>query len=81
MYGAISRDQIYLAIVVWALLRQHMKFNLPGTTKSLLENPIDTLDQIIRMVTKWDGYMWTLKMDAPRISLQERRRTCDTQDS
>jgi hypothetical protein len=25
--------------------------------------------------------MWTLKMDAPRISLQERRRTCDTQDS
>jgi hypothetical protein len=64
LYGAISWDQIYLAIMVWALelmedkyrqLRQHMKFNLPGTTKELLENPIDTLDQIIRMVTKWDG--------------------------
>jgi hypothetical protein len=71
LYGAISWDQIYLAIVVWALelmedkyrqLRQHMKFNLPGTTKALLENPIDTLDQIIRMVTKWDGTQVTPQM-------------------
>ena len=61
LYGDISWDQIYLAIVIWTLelmeykyrqLRQHMKFNLSGTTKVLLENPIDTLDQIIRMVTK-----------------------------
>ncbi len=51
-----------LPIVVWALemmkdkyrqLRQDM--NLLGTTKAILESPIDTLDQIIRMVTKWDG--------------------------
>ena len=37
LYGDISWDQIYLAIVIWALelmenkyrqLRQHMKFNL-----------------------------------------------------
>jgi hypothetical protein len=49
--------------VIWALelienkyklLRQHMKFNLPTTTKALLENPTDTLDQIIKMVTQWD---------------------------
>ena len=62
LYGEISWNQIYLAIVIWALelmenryklLRQHMKFNLPTTTKALLENPTDTLDQIIKMVTKW----------------------------
>ena len=63
LYGEISWDQIYLAIVIWALelmknkyklLRQHMKFNLPTTTKALIENPTDTLDQIIKMVTQWD---------------------------
>ena len=63
LYGEIIRDQIHLVIVIWALelmenkyklLRQHMKFNLPTTTKSLLETPKDTLDQIIKMVTQWD---------------------------
>jgi hypothetical protein len=63
LYGEISWDQINLAIVIWALelmenkyklLRQHMKFNLPTTTKALLENPTDTFDQIIKMVTQWD---------------------------
>jgi hypothetical protein len=63
IYGEISWDQIYLDIVIWTLelmenkyklLRQHMKFNLPTTTKALLENPTDTLDQIIKMVTQWD---------------------------
>ena len=65
LYGEISWDQIYLAIVKWALelmenkyklLRQNMKFNLPTTTKALLENPTDTLDQIIKMVTQWDTH-------------------------
>ena len=41
--------------MIWALelmenkyrqLRQHMKFNLPGTTKAILDHPIDTLDQM-----------------------------------
>jgi uncharacterized coiled-coil protein SlyX len=82
LYGAISWDQIYLAIVVWALelmdnkyvqLRQHMKFNLPGTTKALLENPIDTLDQIIRMVTKWDSTQVTLRLK----NAMGRRRNMD----
>ena len=63
LYGDISWDQIYLAIVIWALelmenkyrqVRHHMKFSLPGPTKTLLGNPIYTLHQIIRMVTKWD---------------------------
>ena len=63
LYGEISWNQIYLAIVMWALelmenkyklLRQHMKLNLPKSTKALLENPTDTLDQIIKMVTQWD---------------------------
>ena len=71
LYGDISWDQIYLAIAIWALelmenkykqLRQHMKFNLPGKTKALLENPVDTLDQIIRMVTKWDTTQVTFQM-------------------
>ena len=47
-----------------------MKFNLPGTTKALLENPIDTLDQIIRMVTKWDSTQVTLQLK----NAMERRR-------
>ena len=76
--GEISWDQIYLAIVIWSLelmekkyrqLRQHMKFNLPGTTKALLENPIDTLDQIIRMVTKWD----TAQVTSQLKNVMERR--------
>jgi hypothetical protein len=72
--GAIHWEQIYLAIVVWALelmedecrqLRQHMKFNLPGTTKALLDTPIDTGDQMIRMVTKWDGTQVTTQLKIP----------------
>ena len=72
LYGEISWNQIYLAIVIWALelmenkykqLRQHMKFNLPGTTKALLENPTDTLDQIIRMVTKWGTAQVTSQLE------------------
>ena len=52
-----------ISIMIWVLelmvnkyklLRQHMKFNLPTTTKTLLENPTDTLDQIIKMTTQWD---------------------------
>ena len=63
LYGEISWNQIYLAIVMWALelmenkyklLRQHMKLNLPKSTKALLENPTDTLDHVIKMVTQWD---------------------------
>jgi hypothetical protein len=72
--GAIHWDQIYRVIVVWSLdlmedecrqLRQHMKFNLPGTTKTLLETPIDTGDQMIRMVTKWDGTQVTSQLKMP----------------
>ncbi len=83
LYGAISWDHIYLAIVVWALelmedkyrqLRQHMKFNLPGTTKALLENPIDTLDQIIRRVTKWDGTQVTPQMRNAMVRRREMGR-------
>jgi hypothetical protein len=87
LYGAISWDQIYLAIVVWALelmedkymqLRQHMKFNLPGTTKALLENPIDTLDQIIRMVTKWDGTQVTPQMRNAMVRTRDTGRNTRT---
>ena len=47
-----------------------MKFNLPRTTKTLLENPIDTLDHIIRMVTKWDTTQVTLQLK----NAMERKR-------
>ena len=82
--------------MVWALelmedkyrqLRQHMKFNLPGTTKALLENPIDTLDQIIRMVTKWDGTQVTPQMRNAMVRRSDmgsdtrtENRQSDTQD-
>jgi hypothetical protein len=63
LYGEITWEQTYLAIVIWALelmddryklLRQHMKFKLPSDTKELLKNPNETLDNVIKMVTQWD---------------------------
>ena len=80
LYGDINWDQIYLAIVIWGLelmenkyrkLSQHMKFNLPGTITAVLENPIDTLDQIIRMVTKWD----TAQVTSQLKNVMERSMT------
>jgi hypothetical protein len=63
LYGQITWEQVYLAMVLWALqlmgsmyqlLRQHMKFRLPSDTKELLKEPNETLDKIITMITQWD---------------------------
>ena len=63
LYEQITWEQVYLAMVLWALqlmgsryqlLRQHMKFKLPSGTKELLKEPNETLDKIITMVTQWD---------------------------
>ena len=63
LYGEITWEQTYLAIVMWALelmddryklLRQHMKLRLPSDTKGLLKNPNEALDNVIKMVTQWD---------------------------
>ena len=52
LYGQITWDQVYLAMVIWALelmggkyqlLRQHVKLMLPSKTKDLLKEPNETL--------------------------------------
>ena len=51
LYGQITWDQVYLAMVIWALelmggkyqlLRQHVKLMLPSKTKELLKEPNET---------------------------------------
>jgi hypothetical protein len=63
LYGQITWEQVYLAMVLWALqlmggryqlLRQHMKFKLPSETKEFLKEPNETLNKIITMITQWD---------------------------
>ena len=63
LYGQITWDQVYLAMVFWTLqlmegnyqlLRTHVKFNLPSETKELLKQPNETLDKVIEMIRKWD---------------------------
>ena len=48
LYGQITWDQVYLAMVLWALqlmgskyqlLRQHIKLKLPSETKEILKEP------------------------------------------
>ena len=48
LYGQITWEQVYLAMVLWALqlmgsrykpLREHMKLKLPSNTKELLKEP------------------------------------------
>ena len=60
LYGQITWDQVYLAMVLWALqlmgskyqlLKQHAKFKLPSDTKELLKEPNETLDKVIEMMT------------------------------
>jgi hypothetical protein len=72
LYGEITWEQTYLAIVIWALelmddryklLRQHMKFKLPSDTKELLKNPNETLDNVIKMVTQWDTQSMSYQED------------------
>ena len=64
LYGQITWDQVYLAMVLWALqlmgskyqlLRQHVKLGLPSDTKELLKEPNETLDKVIDMTRKWDS--------------------------
>ena len=72
LYGEITWEQTYLAIVIWALelmddryelLRQHMKFKLPSDTKELLKDPNGTLDNVIKMVTQWDTQSMSYQED------------------
>ena len=64
LYGQITWDQVYLAMVIWALelmggkyqlLRQHVKLMLPSKTKELLKEPNETLDKVIDMARKWES--------------------------
>jgi hypothetical protein len=63
LYGQITWDQVYLAMVLWALqlmgsryqlLRQHLKLRFPSDTKELLKESYETLDKIMTMITQWD---------------------------
>jgi len=75
LYGEITWQQTYLAIVVWALelmdnryqlLRQHMKFKLPSDTKELLKNLNETLDNAV--------YLWAYAVYLWASSVYRRRR-------
>jgi hypothetical protein len=80
LYGQITWEQVYLAMILWALqlmggryqlLRQHMKFKLPSDTKELLKEPNETLDKIITMITQWDTSTMSHK------NQKEQRETAD----
>jgi hypothetical protein len=84
LYGEITWEQTYLAIVIWALeliddryklLRQHMKFKLPSDTKELLKNPNETLDNVIKMVTQWDTQSMSYQEDNGLSQRDHKQKT------
>jgi len=63
LYGQITWDQVYLTMVLWALqlmggkyqvLRRHIKPELPSATKEILNEPRETLDKVMEMISKWE---------------------------
>ena len=63
LYGQITWDQVHLAMVLWALqlmgskyqvLRRYIKMNLPSATKEILNEPRETLDKVMEMISKWE---------------------------
>ena len=74
LYGQITWEQVYLAMVLWALqlmggkyilLRRQIKMNLPSSTKEILKEPKETLDKVMEMISKWE---------TPMLSCQLQRR-------
>jgi hypothetical protein len=66
LYGQITWEQVYLAMVLWALqlmgdkytiLRRQIKMNLPSATKEILKEPKETLDKVMEMISKWETPM------------------------
>ena len=66
LYGQITWEQVYLAMVLWALqlmgdkytiLRRQIKMNLPSATKDILNEPKETLDKVMEMISKWETPM------------------------
>ena len=80
LYGQITWEQVYLAMVLWALqlmgskyqvLRRYIKMNLPSATKEILNEPRETLDKVMEMISKWE---------TPTMSYQTTRRIHERTD-